>query len=166
MTIGAVEFGLSIYSPLSSKQRVIWDLVRSGLSVKEIAGRLKTSRQYVHQVATVADAKVSEALLSVARSANLQVKMVDARSGVLLGYDPALASKTLVTYTKKYGVRIWHWYERIEEIKDPSYMYEVREYLLNEAKERGMTLSREEEKMHPAELARIVFEKLIAGLES
>ncbi len=157
---------MSIYSPLSSKQRIIWDLIRSGLSAKEIANNLKTSRQYVHQVATLADAKVSEALLSVARSANLQVKMVDARSGVLLGYDPVLSSKTLVTYTKKYGVRIWHWYKRIEDIKDPSYMEEVREYLLNEVKERGMTLSPEEKKMHAAKLAQIVFERLIEGLES
>ena len=140
--------------------------MRSGLSAKQIGERLKTSRQYIHQVATLADAKVSEALLSVARSANIQVKMVDARSGVLLGYDPTLASKTLVTYTKKYGVRIWHWYERIEDIKDPSYIDEVRAYLLNEADERGITLTEEEKRAHPAELARVVFERLIAGLES
>ena len=141
-------------------------MIRSGLSAKEIAAKLKTSRQYVHQVANLADAKVTEALLSVARSSNLQVRTVDARNGVLLGYDPVLSSKTLVTYTKKYGVRIWHWYERIEDIKDSSYIDEVKEYLLNEAKERGITLSPNEEKMHPAKLARLVFERLIAGLES
>lgn len=156
---------MSLASPLSPKQRAIWGLMRTGLSPREIAERLKASRQYVHQVAHVAEAKISRTLMEVAQSANLQVKVVDSKNGVLLAYDPALTSNVVITYTNKNRVRIWHWYERIKDIKDKKYINEVRGYLLNEAEERNIKLTPGEKKMHPARLARLIFSKLIPGLE-
>jgi hypothetical protein len=70
----------------------------------------------------------------------------------------------VITYTNKNGVRIWHWYERVDEIKDVSYMEEVREYLLNEVEERNLKLSAEEKRLHPAKLAQLVFGRLLPEL--
>ena len=155
---------MSLMFPLSGKQKTIWSLRWKGNSPSEIASELGTSRQYVHQVLLAAESKVSRTLLEVAQGANLQIKKVDPKNGVLLAYDPILKSNSVITYTNKNGIRIWHWYDRIEDIKDQSYADEVRNYLLNEADERGIKLTEEERNLHPARLARLVFGKLIQGL--
>ena len=156
---------MSLTFPLSEKQRSIWGLMWRGLSPAEISEKLGTSRQYVHQVLLTAESKISRTLMDVAQSASLQIKRIDSKNGILLAYDPALSSNVIITYTNKNGVRIWHWYEKIEDIKDVSYINEVRAYLFNEAEERGIKLTIDEKRMHPAELAHVIFSKLISGVE-
>jgi hypothetical protein len=155
---------MSLSSPLSVKQQAVWGMLRRGLSPGQVADELQSSRQYVHQVAVVAEAKIAKTLMEVAQSAHWQVRRMDATNGVLLAYDPALRSNIVITYTNKNGVRIWHWYERVDEIKDLSYMEEVREYLLNEVEERNLKLSAEEKRLHPAKLAQLVFSRLLPEL--
>ena len=155
----------SLMFPLSSKQRTVWGLRWKGRSPPEIADELGTSRQYVHQVLLAAESKISRTLIDVAQSASLQIKKIDPRNGVLLAYDSLIGSNSVITYTNKNGVRIWNWYDRIEDIKDQSYVAEVRNYLLNEADERGIRLTEEDRNLHPAKLARLIFGKLIPGLE-
>ena len=156
---------MSLTFPLSGKQRTVWGLMWRGLSPAEIAENLGTSRQYVHQVLLAAESKISRTLMDMAQSANLQIKRIDSKSGILLAYDPALSSNVVITYTNKNGVRIWHWYEKIQDIKDLSYINEVRAYLLNEAEERGIKLTSDQKTMHPAKLAHLIFSRLISGLE-
>jgi transcriptional regulator len=151
--------------PLSVKQKTIWGLRWKGSSAGEIANELGTSRQYVHQVLIAAESKVSRTLMDVAQSASLQIKKIDPKNGVLLAYDPILKSNSVITYTNKNGIRIWHWFDRIEDIKDQSYADEVRSYLLNEADERRIKLTGEERNLHPARLARLIFGRLIQELE-
>src|SRR5712692_5612448 len=85
---------MSLMFPLSGKQKTIWSLRWKGNSPSEIASELGTSRQYVHQVLLAAESKVSRTLLEVAQGANLQIKKVDPRNGVLLAYDPILKSNS------------------------------------------------------------------------
>ena len=139
-------------------------MLRIGLSPLQIAEKLRTSRQYVHQVTLAAEAKIGKTLMEVAQASHLQVKRMDGSNGVLLAFDPALRSDVIITYTNRNGVRIWHWYDRIEDIKDQSYVEEVREYLLNETLERGIKLTSEEMRLHPAKLAQLIFSRLIPGL--
>lgn len=155
---------MSVASPLTPKQQAIWGLLRLGLSRAEVAEKLRSSRQYVHQVAQVAEAKIAKAMLDVAQTAQLQVKRIDAPNGILLAHDPVLRSNVVITYTNKNGMRLWHWHTRLDHLQDPEAMEEVRAYLLNEAQERGLTLTPEEQRLHPAKLAHLLFSRLIPGL--
>jgi hypothetical protein len=150
--------------PLTPKQRAIWGMLRLGLSANDIAERLESSRQYVHQVSLIAEAKISKTLLAVAQTAQLQIRRMDAPNGILLAYDPARQAQVIITYTTKNGVRIWDWHSRIEDIQDVSHMAEVRAYLLNEAEERGLPLTAKEKELHPAKLAQLIFSRLVPGL--
>lgn len=112
----------------------------------------------------MAEAKITKTLLGVAQSSNLQVKRMAGALGILLAYDPARRENVVVTYTNKNGVRVWHWYEHPETVKDRAFLEEVRAYLLNEAEERGIKLTSEETRLHPGELAQLLFSRLLPGV--
>ncbi len=144
----------------------MWALFQKGVSPVDIAKKLKTTRQNVHQILKVSETKVSEALLGVVSSNGLEIKSLDLARGILLGYNPLLSRNVVVTYTTRNGVRVWYWYDKPEEVQDSQLLSEAREYLFNEAEERGLRLTAEEKKKHPAILARIIFNKLLPGVRA
>jgi len=153
----------SFASPLSSKQKTIWGLASRGTPIAAIAEKLKTSRQYVNQTRLAAEAKISRALLDVAQVNELQVIRLNAKDAILLGYQPFLKQKAIVTYTTRHGMKVWYWHEHPEEITDQEFLKQTREYLLEIAGERGMQLEISEN-LHPAALAKEIFSKLLPGL--
>ncbi len=124
---------------------------------------MKTSRQYIHQTLKIAEAKVSKNLLEVATSMGLQIKTLQPEKGILLGFNPLLDRKVIITYTAKYGVRTWYWYDNPEQVNDKKLLADAREYLLAEAGERGIPLSETEKRMHPSTLAKTIFGRLLSG---
>jgi transcriptional regulator with XRE-family HTH domain len=151
-------------SPLSQKQKIIWSLTSKGLSVANVADRLKTSRQYVNQTRLAAEAKLLKALMEVARVNDLQVSQLHPKEALLIGYHPALKRKALVTYTTSHGIKVWYWHDNPEEETDQDFLKQTREYLLDLAKERDLEIE-DAATLHPAKLARIVFRKLIPEAE-
>jgi len=151
-------------SPLSKKQKIIWSLTSKGLSVANVADRLKTSRQYVNQTRLAAEAKLLKALMEVARVNDLQVSQLHPKEALLIGYHPALKRKALVTYTTSHGIKVWYWHDNPEEETDQDFLKQTREYLLDLAKERDLEIE-DAATLHPAKLARIVFRKLIPEAE-
>lgn len=129
-----------------------------------MAYKLKTSRQYVNQTKQTIEAKLSKALLEVARLNDLQIIRLYQENAILLGYHPGLNRKAVITYTTNHGIKVWYWYDTPEEVTNEDFLRETREYLLEIACERGIEL--EEKTMHPAKLAHIVFSKLIPELKS
>jgi hypothetical protein len=155
----------SVSSPLSQSQKDIWALLSTGLSVSSIAEKLKTTRQYVNQTRLAAQAKLSSTLLEVAEVNGLQVIKVVPQQAVLLGYQPALKKKAIITYTTIHGLKVWYWTDNPEEVTDPIFLNQIRQYLIDIAKERGIEI-KDAENTHPAKLAHIIFCQLIPELKA
>jgi len=155
----------SVSSPLSESQKVVWQLISKGLSVSNIAAKLKTTRQYVNQTRLTAEAKLSSTLLEVAQVNDLQVTKLYPKQAILLGYHPALKRKAIVTYTTSHGVKVWFWHDNPEEVTDEAFLNQTRQYLIDIAKERGIEIEGTD-KIHPARLAHIIFSKLIPELSN
>jgi hypothetical protein len=153
----------SVSSPLTQSQRTVWSLISKGLSVSNIADKLKTTRQYVNQTRLTAEAKLSSTLLEVAQVNDLQVTKLYPKQAILLGYHPALKRKAIITYTTSHGLKLWYWHDNPEEVTDPAFLNQTRQYLIDIAKERGIAVEDEAE-VHPAKLAHIIFCKLIPEL--
>lgn len=153
---------MSCIAPLSQSQKTIWALLGTGLSVTSIAEKLKTTRQYVNQTRLTAQTKLAATLLEVAEVNNLQVTKLNPQQAILLGYQPELKKKAILTYTTTHGLKMWYWHDNPEEVNDTAYLNQTRQYLLDIAKERGIEIS--DDKIHPAKLAHIVFSKLIPEL--
>jgi hypothetical protein len=155
----------SVASPLSQSQKDIWALLSRGLSVTNIAEKLKTTRQYVNQTRITTEAKLQTTLLDVAAVNDLQVTKLYLKQAILLGYHPGLKKKAIITYTTSHGLKVWYWHDTPEEVTNEEFLRQTRIYLLDVAKERGLKI-KDAEKMHPAKLATLIFSKLMpdAGL--
>jgi len=155
----------SVSSPLTQSQRTVWSLISKGLSVSNIAEKLKTTRQYVNQTRLTAEAKLSSILLEVAQVNDLQVTKLYPKQAILLGYHPALKRKVIITYTTSHGLKLWYWHDNPEEVTDQAFLNQTRQYLIDIAKERGISLE-DSVSIHPAKLAHVIFSKLIPELKT
>ena len=152
-------------SPLTEQQKIVWHLVCQGLSISAIASKRKTTRQYVNQTRLTAEAKLSSALLGVAQVNDLQVIKIDTKNAILLGHQPALKRKAIVTYSTNFGVKVWYWHDNPEEVTNKNFLKQTQAYLIDLAKERGIEVE-SAQSMHPAKLADIIFSKLMPEVKS
>ncbi len=155
----------SLSSPLSQQQKTVWSLLSRGLSIVAIAEKMKSTRQFVNQTKLAAEAKLSTALLEVAQTNDLQVTRLYAKEAILLGFHPALKRKAIVTYSTNYGIKVWYWHDNPEEVTDTTFLNQIKQYLLDIAKERGIEIENAD-KIHPAKLAHQIFSKLIPELRA
>jgi DNA-binding CsgD family transcriptional regulator len=155
----------SVSSPLSQSQKTIWALLGKGLSVSTIAEKLKTTRQYVNQTRLTAQTKLAATLLEVAAVNDLQVTKLVPQQAILLGYHPGLKKKAIVTYTTSHGLKVWYWHDNPEEVTDPTFLNQTRQYLIDIAQERGIEIE-DWQNIHPAKLAHMIFSQLIPELKA
>jgi hypothetical protein len=155
----------SFSSPLSQSQKTIWSLISKGFTVTNIADKLKTTRQYVNQTRLTAEAKIATTLLDIATVNELQVTKLYPKQAILLGYHPTLKRKAIITYTTSHGLKVWYWHDTPEEVTNQEFLKQTRTYLLDIAKERGIKLENEEA-IHPAKLAHMIFLQLIPELKT
>ena len=155
----------TLASPLSQKQKTVWSLISKGLSAVTIAEKLNTTRQFVNQTKLAAEARLSTTLLDVAQANDLQITKLYPKEGILLGYHPALKRKAILTYSTNYGIKVWYWHDKPEEITDQNFLNQIRQYLIDIAKERGIEIEGAD-KIHPAKLAHMIFSKLIPELKA
>ena len=155
----------TLASPLSQKQKTVWSLISKGLSAVAIADKLNTTRQFINQTKLAAEARLSTTLLDVAQANDLQITKLYPKEGILLGYHPALKRKAILTYSTNYGIKVWYWHDTPEEVTDPTFLNQIRQYLLDIAKERGIEIENAD-KIHPAKLAHTIFCQLIPELKA
>ena len=155
----------TLASPLTQKQKLVWSLISRGLSAATIADKLNTTRQFVNQTKLATEAKLSITLLDVAQANDLQVVKLYPKDGVLLAYHPALKRKAIITYSTNYGIKVWYWHDNPEEVTDTAFLNQIKQYLLDIAKERGIEIENSD-KIHPAKLAHQIFSKLIPELKA
>ncbi len=154
-----------VSSPLSQSQKTIWALLGKGLSVSNIAEKLKTTRQYVNQTRLTTQTKLATTLLEVAAVNDLQVTKLLPQQAILLGYHPGLKRKAIITYTTSHGLKVWYWHDAPEEVTDTAFLNQTRQYLIDIAKERGIEIPNADN-IHPAKLAHLIFCQLIPDLKA
>ncbi|MCW4025502.1 MAG: hypothetical protein NWF01_10795 [Candidatus Bathyarchaeota archaeon] len=155
----------TLSSPLSQKQKTIWSMINKGLTINAIAEKLHTTRQFVNQTKLSAESRLSTTLLDVAQANDLQVTKLYPQQGILLAYHPAIKRKAILTYSTNYGIKVWYWHDNPEEVTDPTFLNQIRQYLLDIAKERGVEIEGAD-KIHPAKLAHQIFSKLVPELKA
>lgn len=155
----------TLASPLTQKQKLVWSLISRGLSAATIADKLNTTRQFINQTKLATEAKLSITLLDVAQANDLQITKLYPKEGILLAYHPALKRKAILTYSTNYGIKVWYWHDNPEEVTDTAFLNQTRQYLIDIAKERGITVE-DAQSIHPAKLARVIFSKLIPELST
>jgi len=153
----------TLSSPLTEKQKLVWSLISKGLSVTTIADKLTTTRQFVNQTKLSAEAKLSATLLDVAQANDLQVTKLYPKIAMLLAYHPALKRKAILTYSTNHGIKVWYWHDHPEEVTDPVFLSQIRQYLIDIAKEQRIDIEAAD-KIHPSRLAHQIFSKLIPEL--
>ena len=151
-------------SPLSEKQKTVWSLLGAGLSAATVASKLGSTRQFVNQTKLAAEAKLSASLLDAAQANHLQTRMLDPKKGILLGYHPGVKCKVVVTYSTKFGIKVWYWYDNPEAVTDKEFLGQTRRYLLEMAKERRIKVIGMKS-IHPGKLAQLVFSELVPELK-
>jgi len=147
----------------SANQLRIWKMRVGGLSLTEIARQLGVTKQAVFNALKSIDSKVAQSLEATARAAKIEVRYLDARKGILLGYSHETNDRVVVTFSTRHGVNIWHYHSN--GCKGCQLHNICKAIILDEAGERGATLTEEEKARSPAEIARLVFSKVIPGLE-
>jgi hypothetical protein len=156
----------TLASPLTQKQKFIWSLLSKGLTVADIADKLNTTKQFVNQTKLSAEAKLSTTLLDVAQANELQVTKLCPKDGILLAYHPALKRKAVLTYSTNFGIKVWYWHDNPEEeVTDPVFLKQIKQYLIDIAKERGIEIENADN-IHPSRLAHQIFSKLIPELRA
>jgi hypothetical protein len=156
---------MSFSGSLAPRQKMIWSLRRRGFQPVEIAEKLNTSRQFVHQTLNAADAKVSSLLTEMAEMNRIEIQHVDVKNGILAGYHRGLETQVVICYSGKNGLRVWYWYENPDACEECKLIHQCKNYLLDEAEEYGIPLTPDEKKLQPAKLARTVFSRLMPELK-
>ena len=136
---------------------------RDGLSLADIGRKLGVTRQAIHKLTGSIDNLVSYTLKSVASAAKIEVRYLDVKKGVLLGYSYETDNRVIITFSTKHGAQIWHYHTG--KCGECASNQKCRAVILGEAEERGIDLTDEEIKMDPTDLSRIIFSKVIPGLE-
>ena len=147
---------------LTNRQLEIWRLNLKGLSMAEVGRRLGISRQAVYDAESVTLRKVEAALLHAAEANMIEPRYVDAKKGVLLGFDPSVENRVIVTFSAVNGVQTWH-YEN-PDCGLCQWVDRCRQRLLAEAEEREIHVSEAESQQPPSKLAHLIFSRAIPGL--
>ena len=147
---------------LTDRQMEIWSLRLQGLSKAEIGRMLGITRQAVYDAEGVMLEKVELALTHTAQSNMIEPQHIDATRCILLGYSPQTQQRVIITFSSRNGVQTWHYQQ--PNCNLCKMVSKCRARLIEEAEERGITLSENEEKLPPSQLAQRIFETLIPGL--
>jgi hypothetical protein len=148
---------------MTDRQLEMWGLLLKGLSKAEVGRTLGVTRQAVYDAGLIMIEKVEQALMHTAESNMVETQYIDVSKGVLLGYSPATKNKVIITFSPRNGVQTWHYQQ--PECAQCTLVERCRSRLIQEANERGISLTGEEKALVPAKLAQTIFSEIIPGLK-
>jgi transcriptional regulator with XRE-family HTH domain len=145
---------------LSDRQLGVWNMLRTGVSQSEIARKLGISRQAVNQLAQTIPPKVTAALTDAATLNRVLPRYVDSSRGVLIGWSNEFRTETVITLTPKVGLRVWYKHN-LGQCKICPDQKHCRGLLLDNAREFGVSLSRQEKELEPSKLSSLIFSRML-----
>jgi hypothetical protein len=148
---------------MTERQLEIWRLRFKGFSKAEVGRRLGITRQAVYDAEKYTLGKVEQALIHTAESNMIEARYVDSAKGILLGYSPSSQQKVIITFSARNGVQTWHYQQ--PDCSSCKWVERCRSRLISEAEERDLSLSDEEKRRPPSELAQRIFSSIILGLD-
>ena len=148
---------------MTDRQLEMWGLLLKGLSKAEVGRTLGVTRQAVYDAELIMIEKVEQALMHTAESNMVETQYIDVSKGVLLGYSPATKNKVIITFSPRNGVQTWHYQQ--PECAQCTLVERCRSRLIQEANERGISLTVEEKALVPSKLAHTIFSEIIPGLK-
>ncbi len=140
---------------LTPKQSLIWSLKSDGLSEANIARKLVITRQTVHHALNTANQKIGESLEETANINKIEIEIMDPSRGFLTGYSSHFKTQAFITFSAKNGIQIWYKHEG--NCEKCNRLKACREILLEEARDRKLTLQDQAGQMLPSKLAEILF---------
>ncbi len=143
---------------LTPTQKQIWDLKSTGIAEASVARKLNVTRQTVHKALDIANAKVAMSLEEAAKINKLKIQSVNAATGVLVGYSTHFKTKTLITFSVKNGIQLWYKHEG--DCKNCEQLKTCRETLIEEAKDRHITIPQDPDSINPSEFAKKLFSQI------
>jgi len=144
---------------LTTREIKIWDLRRQGHTQAGIGKILKITRQAAFKALGIIDSKVEQAFTEAAKTNGLEIKRLYIEEGIMQAYSPAHKIPVIISLSKVNGLRIWYMHEG--DCKVCVHGSSCREFLIGEAKERGLELSEDDFSLPPSLMALRVFSKYL-----
>jgi len=148
---------------LTPRQRHLWSLQLGGLTESDISRKEEISRQSVHIILDVAQEKLSRALKEAAEVNRIRVSHMDPAKAVLFGESLEFGHKVVVTYSPSNGIKIW--YAHDDDCRECRLDKSWVKVILKEAEQRRIELSAAEIQRPPHKLAKLIFSKMLPGVE-
>jgi transcriptional regulator len=148
---------------LTPRQSHLWSLKLVGLTESDISRKEEISRQSVHIILDVAQEKLSQALKEAAEVNRIRVSHMDPAKAVLFGRSLEFGHKVVVTYSPSNGIKIW--YAHDDDCRECKLDKSWVRVILREAEQRRIELSAAEIQLPPHKLAKLIFSKMLPGVE-
>jgi hypothetical protein len=134
-----------------------------GLTESDISRKEEISRQSVHIILNVAREKISQALREAAEVNRVRIRHIDIMKGILVGQSLEFDHKVVVTYSPSNGIRIW--YAHDDDCRECKLDKSWTKVIVKEARERQIQLNEAELQLPPHRLAKLVFTRILPGVE-
>ena len=143
---------------LNKTQLKIWSLRRTGYKQADIARELRITRQAVNKTVGAIDENIQFAMNELAALNDIAPRYMSTIEGIMIGHSRRFDVDVVVTLSDTSNLQIWYSHTADCDVCK-SYDF-CRSFLMSEAKRRNVELSKDEKKLQPARIAKILFAKL------
>ncbi|HYW02042.1 MAG TPA: hypothetical protein VE862_11280 [Candidatus Acidoferrum sp.] len=140
---------------LNRTQHKIWSLRRIGFRQVDIAKKLGITRQAVNKTVGTIDENVQFAMNEIATLNQIKPRYMSTLEGIMIGHSRRFDVDAVVTLSDSSNLQIWY-SSTADCDKCKSYAF-CRSFLMSEAKRRNVNLSKDEKKLQPSRIAKILF---------
>ena len=133
------------------------------MTESDISRKEEISRQSVHIILNVAREKIIQALKEAAEINRIKIEHMDVMKGILVGKSLEFGHNVVVTCSPSNGVRIW--YAHDDDCRECKLDKSWVKVILKEAQERRIELSDDELQLPPHKLAKLIFSKMLPGVD-
>ncbi|MFW9848360.1 MAG: hypothetical protein ACFFF4_04425 [Candidatus Thorarchaeota archaeon] len=91
----------------TKQQAYIWLKRKQHVRPYKIANELNVSRPFVSKAQRIAEARINKLLLNAASINRIEIRHINTRYGIAVGFCPAYDMVTYILYSPKIGVQTW-----------------------------------------------------------
>jgi len=91
----------------TKQQAYIWLKRKQNVRPSKLANELNVSRPFVSKAQRIAEARINKLLRNAASINRIEIRHIDTRYGIAVGFCPAYNMETYILYSPKIGVQTW-----------------------------------------------------------